>query len=151
MRTWFGAVVLLGIAAGIAAGIGTFTFTYARGYSYLLNDPAACANCHVMQAHFDAWTRSSHHAVATCNDCHLPEGVVGAYATKTANGWAHGVAFTTGEFHWPLEAKARSQRVAESKCRTCHQQIVHQIDRVAADERPMRCARCHMAVGHPTR
>ena len=30
------------------------------GASYLTDDPAACANCHVMQEHFDAWPRSSH-------------------------------------------------------------------------------------------
>ena len=35
---------------GMAAGLGTFTFVYAQGSSDLPNDPAACANCHVMNA-----------------------------------------------------------------------------------------------------
>ena len=33
----------LGLALGTAAGVGGFTFVYARGYSYLLDDPAAYA------------------------------------------------------------------------------------------------------------
>jgi len=39
---------LLGIAAGallgLAAGLGGYTFLYAKGGSYLTNAPAACAN-----------------------------------------------------------------------------------------------------------
>jgi cytochrome c nitrite reductase small subunit len=38
------AAVILGVAVGLAA----YTFIYAKGYSYLTNNPAACANCHVM-------------------------------------------------------------------------------------------------------
>lgn len=30
------------IAVGLAFGLGAFTFGYARGYSYLSNDPLAC-------------------------------------------------------------------------------------------------------------
>ena len=39
-RWALGAAVLL----GMAGGLGLFTFGYARGYSYLTNDPGACAN-----------------------------------------------------------------------------------------------------------
>lgn len=37
-------------AIGAAIGLGAFTFVYARGSSYLGRDPAACANCHVMES-----------------------------------------------------------------------------------------------------
>jgi len=43
------------VAAGLigaVAGIGIFTFGYAKGASYLTNDPEACANCHVMEEQF---------------------------------------------------------------------------------------------------
>jgi len=40
--------VLLGIALGLLMGVGGYTFIYARGASYMTDDPAACANCHVM-------------------------------------------------------------------------------------------------------
>ena len=49
---------------GVAVGLAAYTFVYAKGYSYLTNNPAACANCHVMQAQYDAWMKSSHHSVA---------------------------------------------------------------------------------------
>ena len=41
--------ILLGVIIGIAVGIGVYTFAYAKGWSYFTDDPAACANCHVMQ------------------------------------------------------------------------------------------------------
>lgn len=59
----FVAAAVFGVAVGATAGIGGYVFVY---------DPNACANCHVMQAHLDAWSRSSHRAVAVCNDCHAP-------------------------------------------------------------------------------
>jgi len=62
-------VVVLGALIGAAAGIGGYTFVYARGYSYFTNDPAACANCHAMDAYYASWMKSRHHAAAVCNDC----------------------------------------------------------------------------------
>ena len=47
--------VLLGLALGLLIGLGGFTFIYAKGASYLTNDPNACVNCHVMQEQFDGW------------------------------------------------------------------------------------------------
>ena len=34
----------IALAIGAVAGLGGFTFVYAKGGSYLGNDPAACAN-----------------------------------------------------------------------------------------------------------
>ena len=42
-------LALTAAAGGLALGVGTFAFYYAKGSSYLGNDPATCANCHVMQ------------------------------------------------------------------------------------------------------
>jgi len=41
-------------ALGVLLGIGGTTFNYAEGLSYLSTDPAACANCHIMQPQYDA-------------------------------------------------------------------------------------------------
>src|SRR5687768_2159105 len=60
------AIIATLVLIGVVAGIGAFTFVYARGSSYLTNDPAACMNCHIMREHFDAWSKSSHKAVAVC-------------------------------------------------------------------------------------
>jgi len=70
--------IVLGTTVGLAAGIGGFTFIYARGASYLTNDPAACANCHVMGEYHDGWIKSSHRSAAACADCHMPYHRVGA-------------------------------------------------------------------------
>ncbi len=70
--------ILFATCVGVFVGIGFFTFGYGKGASYLSNDPQTCVNCHVMQGHMDSWQQSSHHAVAVCNDCHLPHYFVGS-------------------------------------------------------------------------
>jgi cytochrome c nitrite reductase small subunit len=140
--------ILAGVAVGLAAGLAAYTFVYVRGYSYLLDDPAACANCHVMNEQMDSWVKSSHHAVATCNDCHTPKGAVGKYATKALNGWNHSLAFTTGNFDEPIRATAMNQRIARQSCAKCHLPIMDSMH-VASDEAP-DCVQCHDAVGHPS-
>src|SRR5262245_15414461 len=90
--------IVVGTAIGLAIGIGIYTFIYAKGYAYLTDDPAACANCHVMQEQYQGWSKASHRAVAVCNDCHTPPGFVAKYATKATNGFWHSFAFTSGRF-----------------------------------------------------
>ncbi|HET7746998.1 MAG TPA: cytochrome c nitrite reductase small subunit [Vicinamibacteria bacterium] len=144
------ALVVLALAMGAAAGLGGYTFVYARGGSYLTNDPAACANCHVMQEHYDAWTRSSHRAVAVCNDCHTPRGLLPKYATKASNGFWHSFGFTTGRFPEPLRIKPANREVTERACRECHAPVVEAVDGPhGPQEEPTQCVRCHATVGHP--
>jgi cytochrome c nitrite reductase small subunit len=149
--------LIAAIAIGIALGLGAYTFGYARGYSYLTNDPAACANCHIMTEHFSAWTKGSHRSVATCNDCHTPHTFVGKYTTKARNGFWHSFYFTTGRFPDPLRITESNRRVTEASCRHCHTEITSAIDPPtaaahAADSRATtRCVRCHMYVGHLVR
>src|SRR5687767_12096778 len=120
--TWI--LLAFALSAGALAGLGGYTFVYARGASYLTNDPAACANCHVMGAHFDGWIKSSHRSVAVCNDCHTPPGLVPKYLTKASNGFWHSFAFTTGRFPDPLRIKPHNREIAEKACRKCHAEIV---------------------------
>ena len=161
----------LAVALGLALGLGAYTFGYARGYSYLSNDARACANCHIMREHFDAWTKASHHAVATCNDCHTPHNLVGKYTVKAVNGFWHSFYFTTGTYPDPLRITERNRRVTEHACRYCHEEITDAIDhgpgtvshspptsgeslRPASSRpsdraaEPISCIRCHTYVGH---
>ena len=140
--------ILLSVALGLAAGLGGYTFVYAKGGSYLTNDPAACANCHIMQEYYDGWLRSSHRAVAVCNDCHTPPGSVGKYTTKASNGFWHSFAFTSGRFPEPLRIKPRNHNVTEQACQKCHQDIVQAIDGAHMQETRLSCVRCHNEVGH---
>jgi cytochrome c nitrite reductase small subunit len=139
---------LIALVVGGAAGIGAYTFAYAKGASYLSNDPRACANCHIMQDHLDAWTKASHRSVATCNDCHTPHGLLAKYFTKAEHGFFHSLAFTTGEFHEPIQIKDRSLRVTEDACRECHRDIVHDMEAVKTHATAISCVRCHANVGH---
>jgi cytochrome c nitrite reductase small subunit len=141
--------VVIAIALGTAAGIGGYTFVYAKGGSYLLDDPKACANCHIMQDKLDGWIKSSHRSVATCNDCHTPSGFIPKYFTKAEHGFFHSLAFTTDKFHEPIQIKERSRRVTEKSCRKCHRDIVHDIEAVEATGEARSCIRCHASVGHP--
>src|SRR5215211_7065874 len=89
--------------------LGVYTFAYAKGWSYLTDDPAACANCHVMREQFDGWLKSSHRAVATCNHCHTPANFIGKYATKASNGFWHSFFFTTGGYEDTIQIKPHSR------------------------------------------
>jgi cytochrome c nitrite reductase small subunit len=143
------AVLRFGAAAalGVAFGVGAYTFLYAKGGSYMTNDPAACANCHVMQGQFDAWQKSSHHSVAVCNDCHVPmDSFFGKWWVKSTNGWHHSSAFTTGDYPDTIRAKERSREVVESQCRRCHADIAETVDGHGAGVRA--CVPCHDSVGH---
>jgi len=146
-RLGAGAIVVA-LAAGIALGVGGYTFVYARGASYLTNDPTACVNCHVMREQFDGWVASSHRAVAVCNDCHTPPGLVPKYATKALNGFWHSFAFTTGWFHEPIRINARNRGVTEAACRHCHAAVVETIDPEHGRRGALACTRCHDSVGH---
>ena len=146
-RLGLGPLVLL-IAVGITAGIGAYTFVYAKGASYLGSDPRMCVNCHIMREQYDGWVTSSHRTVATCNDCHAPHDLVGKYVTKGINGFWHSVAFTTGRFHEPITIGARNREVTESTCRYCHSDLVESIDGHGTTEARTACLRCHRSVGH---
>lgn len=151
LRRWH---VITAVAAsallGAAIGLGGFTFVYARGASYLTNDPRACANCHVMREHYDAWRVSSHHHVAVCNDCHAPPDGLAKYATKARNGFNHSVAFTTGRFHEPIEITSRNREITQEQCRRCHADMVEAIEG-HGDSDTIDCIRCHDSVGHRVR
>jgi cytochrome c nitrite reductase small subunit len=142
---------LAGTLIGLPAGIGAYTFVYAKGGSYLTNDPRACANCHIMQDHYDAWSRSSHRSAATCNDCHVPVSFVGKYASKASNGFWHSYGFTTGNYPDPLRIKPGNRDIVERSCRKCHVAIVDAIDGPHRREEHLSCVRCHASVGHPRR
>ena len=108
------APLLLSLALGVLAGIGGYTFSYAKGLSYFSTAPAACANCHIMQTQYDSWQKSSHHHSAVCIDCHLPHDFFPKYVAKAENGWRHSKLFTTGGFVEPIEIKPAGRAILEA-------------------------------------
>ena len=136
-------------AVGILAGVGGFTFHYANGTSYLSNDPKACINCHIMQAEYDSWVKSSHHAVATCNDCHVPHTFPEKYIVKARNGWNHSKAFTLQNFPEPIRITSNNLKTLQHNCIHCHEVLVSEIAaHKDIEHNTIRCAECHSSVGH---
>ena len=133
---------------GLALGLGLYTFVYAKGYSYLTDDPRACMNCHVMKEQYDGWVKAPHRAVASCNDCHTPHSLVGKYAVKANTGFWHSYYFTTQGFKEPIEITALDKKIALNNCRRCHEPVVDAIDGAHARDKRLDCLRCHEGVGH---
>ena len=148
-------VGVLCVVLGVFSGLGVFTFVYGEGASYMSNDPNACTNCHVMQEYHDTWQNSSHRHVAVCNDCHLSHHPLGKWVTKADNGFFHSLAFTTGDFHEPIQIKERNSAVTQAACLYCHSDVAHALlpsggQGVAASE-SLSCVHCHADVGHALR
>ena len=142
-------IVIVVAVLGAALGLGSYTFTYARGWAYMTDDARACANCHVMNEQYDGWIKSSHRSVAVCNDCHVPHSLIAKYATKARNGFWHSYYFSTGTFPEPIRALPGSRVIAETNCRRCHEPVVQAMGTPAhAGSRDISCIRCHGSVGH---
>ncbi len=144
MQTRTKAIGILLALSGFVFGIGLFAFSYARGASYLVDDPQACANCHVMNDQYFGWQAGPHRNVATCNSCHTPADFAGKYTTKALNGFFHAYAFTTGRFPDPIRITERNRKIAENACRNCHQPMTALIDHGGQTE----CRHCHADMGH---
>lgn len=144
MTRW---LLALGVLAGVVIGIGGYTFIYAKGASYLTNDPAACANCHVMNDYYVHWQRSSHRAVAVCNDCHTPANTVRKYMVKANNGFWHSYYFTTGNFPDNIQITPGNRKVAEEACLKCHEPLTRTM--APGHAQATGCVKCHGKIGHP--
>ncbi len=143
-----GALALAALV-GILLGVGGFTFLYAEGFSYLSSDPRACVNCHIMRPQYDSWQKSSHHAVATCVDCHLPHDFLGKYLAKGENGYHHSKGFTFQDFHEPIMIKAKNARILQANCLACHAELVHDlVGGASGGANEVQCVHCHAGVGH---
>ena len=113
-------IALLAAVAGVLLGVGGYTFRYAEGLSYFSTDPRACVNCHIMLPQYDSWQKASHHAVATCVDCHLPRAFVTKYLAKAENGWHHSKGFTLQNFEEPIRVKPGNAATLQENCLRCH-------------------------------
>jgi cytochrome c nitrite reductase small subunit len=144
-------ILVLAALVGILLGVGTYTFVYAKGLSYMSSDPEVCANCHIMHPQYESWQKSSHHHVAGCVDCHLPHDLIGKYVAKALNGWHHSKAFTAQDFEEPITIKPANSRILQQSCLSCHGELVHQAVSVPGRSDEVSCVHCHQSVGHGER
>jgi cytochrome c nitrite reductase small subunit len=142
--------VAIAAVLGLIFGLGVYTFSYAEGLSYFSDDPTSCVNCHVMRDQYDAWSHSSHKAVAACNDCHTPHhNAVAKYTVKAINGFNHSLHFTLDTFPEPIRIRAMNARVAQENCLGCHESFTSQMH-VSPEGEGVDCVACHANVGHGT-
>jgi cytochrome c nitrite reductase small subunit len=139
------------VLLGLLFGLGGYTFYYAEGGSYLSNDPKACVNCHIMRDVYDGWQKASHHAVATCNDCHLPHDFFGKYRAKAENGFWHSKAFTLQDFPEPIRITPKNAAILQKNCIECHGDLASEITHGGTDTESTSCVHCHASVGHGPR
>jgi cytochrome c nitrite reductase small subunit len=148
-RKLFVPVMVLFCCAGVVAGLAACTFIYAKGYSYITNDPEACRNCHVMNNVFENWSKGGHQHVAVCNDCHVPHNLVGKLIVKADNGFHHSYAFTFKKVPVAIKARESSQGIVQENCIRCHAAIAAPAVCGASGMEPsLRCVSCHREVGH---
>lgn len=129
-------------------GLGLFTFGYAKGSSYLTNDPNAYVNCHVMQENMDSWNKSSHRKAVVCSDCHTPPGLIPKWTSKALNGFFHSLAFTTGRFPDNIRITPRNFAITDQSCLKCPEDITSGLRAVRVHADGLSCVRCHANVGH---
>lgn len=142
-------IVFSVVIAGVFIGLGVYTFGYGEGLSYFSKDPAACANCHIMQSQFDSWQKASHHTSATCVDCHLPHPVIPKLLAKADNGFWHSKGFTFQDFQEPIFIRKGNMRILQENCMHCHEDFVHDIlPGTELDPQDFSCVHCHASVGH---
>jgi len=146
-----GLPLILTLAIGLLLGLGTYTFQFAKGLAYFSNDPAACANCHIMNDHLASWQKSSHHGEATCNDCHAPAAALPKLINKADNGWNHSLKFTLQNFAEPIRIRQINFEVVEANCVRCHLDLTHELRASLGARQETRCTKCHSGVGHGPR
>lgn len=152
-----GASAVIGGLIGAFGGAVGYTAYEAKATSYLSDDPRACVNCHIMNDQYNSWSSSSHHARATCNDCHVPhDSVISKYMVKAEHGYRHSKGFTLNNFHEPIQITKGSRDVVIDNCIRCHEAMTHDIRRAAAGREVVAhgasggvdCLHCHAAVAH---
>ena len=144
-----GLLLVFACLVGIPAGLGGFTFVYAKGLSYLSTDPRACVNCHVMNEQYDAWLKSGHRHTATCVECHLPAHGLAKWVAKADHGFRHSMAFTLQNFKEPIEITARDRRVVQRNCVRCHEGLVAAVHMSPGPSgHELDCMHCHAGAGH---
>ncbi|MEO8495465.1 MAG: cytochrome c nitrite reductase small subunit [Planctomycetota bacterium] len=143
------AALVLCVLLGVMFGTGSYTVRYAEGFSYLSSDPQACVNCHIMRDQYDGWQKASHHANATCNDCHVPHSFIPKYLVKAENGFWHSKGFTLQDFPEPIRLRPVSSRILNANCVDCHRDFVNDLlGHGAVGDESKGCVHCHASVGH---
>lgn len=152
----YGSKVVAILLLGVTFGLGAYLVYASKAYSYLLDDPKVCVNCHVMGPYYATWQHSSHMLVATCNDCHVPHNnVLNKYYFKAKDGLRHSYVFTMRQEPQAMQAITASREVIYDNCIRCHMQLNQEFVKTGRMTRKelnhgdgRACWDCHRDVPH---
>jgi cytochrome c nitrite reductase small subunit len=143
------------ILSGFAAGFILYILHISNAGSYLIDDPKACVNCHIMSSQYATWYHSSHREVTNCNDCHVPhDNFLVKYFYKAKDGLKHTTAFTLDLEPQVIMLEEEGQEVVQHNCLRCHEKlflnnrvytVTENLPEVFKDR---RCWDCHREVPH---
>lgn len=141
---------------GVFAGLVVYMSYASRAYSYLMDDPDVCINCHIMGPFYATWKHSSHGRDTVCNDCHVPQdSILRKWYFKAKDGSRHAAIFTMRGEHQVITAISESQIVIQENCVRCHTRLNTEFVKtgcVGAKEiesgEGTTCWTCHRGVPH---
>lgn len=141
----------------IFIGFGLLAFYISNAPSYLSDKPETCVNCHIMTPQYATWSHSSHKAVTSCNDCHVPHNnVINKYFFKAKDGLRHATIFTLRTEPQVILIKDAGKNVVQQNCIRCH---LYQIDNLRTKNITLKkqcrgegklCWGCHKEIPHGT-
>lgn len=143
------------ILSAVFLGIGFYTMYVSKFHSYLSDSPEACVNCHIMTPQYTTWSKSSHHNVASCNDCHVPHNnVLNKYYFKAKDGLRHATLFTFRMERQVIQIQDESAEVVQKNCERCHSQTLESVKKCTKEEGKLKenderkCWECHRETPH---
>jgi cytochrome c nitrite reductase small subunit len=137
--------IILSLVAvgGVSAVVLLFLMLGPPGLLAKSSKPDFCAQCHVMEAQYEAWVHVGAHRRKLCVDCHLPnDNRAVHYIWKGLTGLKDAVFFYSGRVPERIMLTAHGEAVLQANCIRCHETTVSLMD----TER--KCWSCHRRISH---
>ncbi|MEW5762905.1 MAG: NapC/NirT family cytochrome c [Bacillota bacterium] len=116
--------------------------------AHLMDGPAFCGLCHVMQSQVDSYLHAAHREAASCGDCHLPHDPVWGAFYKAYTGTRDVVAVAVlAPEETSVALSPLGARVVHGNCRRCHGEMTALIGDTARDGGTY-CFTCHRYAPH---
>lgn len=142
------------LVLGVGFGLLIHVLYISNAYSYMSDNPETCINCHVMTPQYATWERGSHGRVASCNDCHVPQGnIFEKYFFKASDGLRHATMFTFRLEPQVIRIKEAGEKAVQENCVRCHENHLHPVSLralsgKAIEQETTYCWHCHREVPH---
>lgn len=134
---------LLAVLMVAGAGVALYASFGPPGLYAKSGTPEFCAQCHVMEAQYEAWFHNGGHRRLKCIDCHLPNDHLARHmAWKGIEGMWDAFIFYSGRVPDDIRLSSSGAMIVQENCRRCHEETVA---RVREDR---SCWQCHRRLSH---